>query len=173
MYVYVYVWCIVFVCMYICVWYVCAATESVPCFSESGVLAAALEDCKDPQAAVGDALRPVGCTPGRRSKGDPGERGVLSARAGVDVESHPIRKGVDVESDPVRLLFLCCYLVFVCGFCHETQTLYVRGKVRSLPVCMSVCLCVLFTCVSSIGPPSDSVLFLVCLVSGLVLVPRS
>lgn len=72
-----------------------------------------------------------------------------------------------------RIVFLCCYLVFVCGFCHETQTLYVRGKVRSLPVCMSVCLCVLFTCVSSIGPPSDSVLFLVCLVSGLVLVPRS
>ena len=27
---------------------------------------------------------------------------VLSARVGVDVESHPIRKGVDVESDPVR-----------------------------------------------------------------------
>ena len=57
---------------FVCVWYVCAATESVPCFSESGVLAAAIEDCKDPQAAVGDALRPVGCTPGRRSKGDPG-----------------------------------------------------------------------------------------------------
>ena len=55
--------------------------------------------------------------------------GVLSARAGVDVESHPIRKGVDVESDPVRLLFLCYYLVFVCGLrflCVSCVSLCVR-----------------------------------------------
>jgi hypothetical protein len=40
--------------------------------------------------------------------------------------------------------------------------------VKSFPACLSV----LFTCVSSIRPTSDSVLLLVCLVSGLVLVPK-
>ena len=72
----------------------------------------------------------------------------------------------------VAVLFLCCCLVFVCGFRHGTQTLYIRGKVESLLACLSVCVSVLFTCMSSIRPPSDSVLLFVCLVSGLVLVPR-
>ena len=64
----------------------------------------------------------------------------------------------------VAILFL--FVVFVMRHRHCTS------EIKWDPS-LSVCLCVLFTCVSSIGPPSDSVLFLVCLVSGLVLVPRS
>jgi hypothetical protein len=63
----------------------------------------------------------------------------------------------------VDILFL--FVVFVME--HRHRTLEVKWN-PSLPVCMSVCLSVLFTCVSSIRLPSDSVLLLVC----LVLVPR-
>ena len=63
----------------------------------------------------------------------------------------------------VAILFL--FVVFFMG--HRNHTSEVKWN-PSLPVCMSVCLSVLFTCVSSIRLPSDSVLLLVC----LVLVPR-
>ena len=57
--------------------------------------------------------------------------------------------------------FLCCCLVFVCGFRHGTQTLYIRGKVESLPACLSVCLCVCLSC-SLVCPPLDHLLILFC-----------
>ena len=69
-------------------------------------------------------------------------------------------------------LLLFCFCLWFLSWDMDT----VHGRESGIPscrsVCMSVCLSDLFTCVSSIIPPSDSVLLLFCLVSSLVLVPR-
>ena len=63
----------------------------------------------------------------------------------------------------ILVFFLCCCFVFVCGFCHGTWTLYIGGKVESLPAGLFVCLC-LYVCLicSLVCPPLDHLLILFC-----------
>jgi hypothetical protein len=66
------------------------------------ILAAATVDRKDPSGCGRTTVWPHRLHPWKTFQGRPWREGVLSARVGVDVESHLVRKGVEVESDPVR-----------------------------------------------------------------------
>ena len=130
----------------------CGAAESVSRFSSFSILAAATEVRVGPVAVEGDVLSPQAATLGRRSKGDPGgsaqgqrqpgrpscplaepgRSGALSARAGVDAESHPVRGSVSlvvwVQAGMSMLgrsgiPCLCLHFVSVSGFCHGTDCL--------------------------------------------------